>query len=205
MAILISASEATKGGSALSNLYINIGGQSQSNLTGDSVDAKLSTTDQLLLLEEEISRDVNPSTSNNLFSAGEMVAFYSRARILRTKSSIYVQNMFTSGQNIDTITIYRADTINGTQTVTEEIEYTNCFITNIKSLAGQEDYSNLTIQSANGLDTFEFKFRYLQRKDTVFFFDQIGQPQGQDVSLINFPEGTLKAAAAGGGGGGAVV
>ena len=193
MAKLISASEASKGGSSLSNLYINIGGQSQSTLAGDGVDSKLSTTDQLLLLEEEISRDVNPSTSNNLFSAGEMVAFYSRAKILRTKSSIYVQNMFMTGQNIDTITIYRADTINGKQTVTEEIEYTNCFITNIKSLGGQEDFSNNTVQSAKGLDTFEFKFRYLQRKDTVYFFDQTGQAQGQDVSLINFPQGTLKA------------
>lgn len=195
MSKLVSASEATKGGSALSNLYINIGGQSQSSLAGDNVDAKLSTTDQLLLIEEEIARDVNPSTSNNLFTAGEMVAFYARAKILRTKSSIYVQNMFTSGQNIDTITVYRADTINGTQTVTEEIEYTNCFITSIKSLGGQEDYSSNNVQSPRGLDTFEFKFRYLQRKDTVYFFDQTGQPQGQDVSLINFPSGTLKASA----------
>lgn len=190
---LVSASEASKGGSSLSNLYINIGGQSQSSLTGSNVDAKLSTTDQLLLLEEELSRDVNPSTSNNLFSAGELVAFYARAIILRTQSSIYVQNMFTSGQNIDTITVYRADTINGTQTVTEEIAYSNCFITNIKSLGGQIDFSNNTVQSAKGLDTFEFKFRYLQRQDTVYFFDQTGAAQGQNVSLINFPQGTLQA------------
>ena len=100
--------------------------------------------------------------------------------------------MFTSGQNIDKITIYRADTINGKQTITEEIEYSNSFITNIKTLAGQEDYSNATVQSASGLDTFEFKFRYLQRQDTVYFFDQTGQAQGQDVSLINFPQGTLQ-------------
>jgi type VI protein secretion system component Hcp len=192
MPTLVSAAEARRGGTALSNLYINIGGQSQSTLAGDTVDEKLSTTDQLLLLEEELARDVNPSTTNNLFSAGEMVAFYARAKILRTKSSIYLQKMFTTGQNIDTITIYRADTINGKQTVTEEIVYTNCFITNIKSLAGTDDYENTNVQNPSGLDTFEFKFRYLQRQDTVFFFDQTGQAQGQDVSLINFPQGTLQ-------------
>ena len=52
MPTLVSAAEALRGGTSLSNLYINIGGQSASSLTGDNVDSKLSTTDQLLLLEK---------------------------------------------------------------------------------------------------------------------------------------------------------
>ena len=39
-------------------------------------------------------------------------------------------------------------------------------------------------------------------QDTLKFFDQEGKPLGQNVSLINFPQGTLKASGGGGGEGG---
>jgi len=188
----LTVAEFANSGTNTSNLFINIAEQGTGTLTGDGVDAKLVKADRLLAFDEKMVREVNSSSENTLFSAGEIDASWVYIKILRTPASIFVQNSFYQANNITPITIYRADIINGKLTVTEEIEYKNCIITKIQttavSLEGQK------------LDTLEAWFRFTQRQDTLKFFDQEGKPLGQNVSLINFPQGTLKAAGGGGGG-----
>src|SRR5271169_4525144 len=93
-----------KVGTRLSNLYINVGGQSASSLTGSSVDSKLSKADHLLGYTERMERDVNSSSTNNLFSAGELSAHYTKVIMPKVPQTFtYVQNQFAQGQNISTI------------------------------------------------------------------------------------------------------
>lgn len=185
--------EAANQGTSTSNLYINIAQQGTGTLSGSDVDAKLVKADALLAFQEQMVREVNSSSGNTLFSAGEIDASWVYIEILRTQASIFVQNSFYQANNITPITIYRADIINGKLTVTEEIEYKDCIITKLQT--------NAISLEGTKLDTLKAWFRFTQRQDTLLFFDQEGKPLGQNVSLINFPQGTLKAPGAGGGGG----
>jgi hypothetical protein len=186
------ALSAAETGTSSSNLYINIAGQGTGTLTGDNVDPKLVKADRLLAFGEEMVRGVNTAAENTLFSAGQIAASWVFVEILRTQASIFVQNSFYQGNNITPISVYRGDIINGKLTVTEEIDYGNCIITQIEASA--------TSIEGKRLDTLKIWFRFLQRTDTILFFDQIGQAQGQDVSTIDFTTGALQAAPASGGG-----
>jgi hypothetical protein len=187
------AAEFANSGTNTSNLFINIAQQGTGTLTGENVDAKLVKADRLLGFREQMVREVNSASENTLFSAGEIDASWVFIEILRTQASIFVQNSFYQANNITPITIYRADIINGKLTVTEEIEYKNCIITKISTEA-------IALEGRK-LDTLKVAFRFTQRQDTLLFFDQEGKPLGQNVSLINFPQGTLKASGGGGEGG----
>jgi hypothetical protein len=187
------ALSAAETGTSSSNLYINIAGQGTGTLTGNNVDENLLKTDRLLAFGEKMVRGVNTAAENTLFSAGQIAASWVFIEILRTKASIFVQNSFYQGNNISPISIYRADIINGKLTVTEEIDYGSCTITKIEASA--------TSIEGKRLDTLKIWFRFLNRTDTILFFDQIGQPQGKNVSTIDFTRGTLQAASASGGGG----
>lgn len=188
------ALSAAEVGTSSSNLYINIAAQGTGTLTGDNVDPKLVKADRLLAFSEQMVRGVNTAAENTLFSAGQIAASWVYVEILRTQASIYVQNSFYQGNNITPISIYRADIINGKLTVTEEIDYANCVITQIEASA--------TSLEGRRLDTLKIWFRFLQRTDTLLLFDQTGQPQGQNVSTIDFTTGTLAAAAPAAEGGG---
>lgn len=181
----LTVAEAENQGTNTSNLFINIAKQGTGTLKGNNVDKKLVKADRLLGFDEQMVRQVNSSSENTLFSAGEIDASWVYIEILRTQASIFVQNSFYQANNITPITIYRADIINGKLTITEEIEYQNCIITkfqtNVVALEGQK------------LDTLKAWFRFTQRQDTLISFDQQGKSLGQNVSLINFPQGTLKA------------
>lgn len=182
---MLSVAQAVNEGTNSSNLYINIAGQGTGTLVGDNVDSKLVKADRLLSFSESMVREVNAAAENTLFSAGEIDASWVYVEILRTQASIYVQNSFYGANNIGPINIYRADIMNGKFTVTEQIEYSNCIITSI----GTE---SIAIEGKK-LDTLKVGFRFTQRKDTLYFFDQEGKPLGQNVSLINFSQGTLQA------------
>lgn len=188
------ALSAAETGTSSSNLYINIAAQGTGTLTGDNVDPKLVKADRLLSFSEQMVRGVNTAAENTLFSAGQIAASWVFVEILRTQASIFVQNSFYQGNNITPISIYRGDIISSKLTVTEEIDYVNCIITQIEASA--------TSLEGKRLDTLKIWFRFLQRTDTLFFFDQTGQPQGQNVSTIDFTTGTLAAAAPAAGGGG---
>ncbi len=187
---VLSAVQAANEGTNTSNLFINIAKQGTGTLTGANVDPKLVKADRLLSFNENMVREVNASSENTLFSAGEIDASWVYIEILRTQASIYVQNAFYQANNIGPITVYRADIINGKLKVTEEIIYTNCIITRIET----------TAQALEGkkLDTLKVWFRFTKRQDTLLFFDQNGKPMGQNVSLIDFPQGTLQAKGGGG-------
>jgi hypothetical protein len=172
------AASAAEMGTSSSNLYININGQGTGTLTGDNVDPKLVQTDRLLAFSEQMTRVVNSAAENNLFSAGEIDASWAYIEIMRTQASMYLQNSFYLGTNISSINVFRADMINSKLSVTESINYTNCIITKLEASA--------TSLEGSKLDTLKVWFRFLQRNDTLYFFDQIGQPQGQVVSVINF-------------------
>jgi len=188
MTSMLTAAQAANQGTNNSNLYINIAGQGTGTLTGANVDPKLVKTDRLLSFSEQMRREVNAASENTLFSAGEIWASWVFIEIMRTQASIYVQNAFYNANNIGPITVYRDDIINGKHTVTEELEYTNCIITQIETDA--------VALEGKKLDTLKVWFRFTQRQDTLYFFDQEGQPLGQNVSLINFPQGTLQAQSA---------
>ena len=191
-AMITAASQASNQGTNTSNLYINISMQGTGTLTGPDVDAKLAKADRLLAFNEQMSREVNTAAENTLFSAGELDASWVYIEILRTQASIYAQNAFLSANNIGPINVFRADIINGKLTITEEIEYTNCIITKIETKA-------IAIEGKK-LDTLKIWFRFTGRMDTLFFFDQSGKPIGQNVSKVDFTQGTLKASGGGGGG-----
>jgi len=180
----LSMAQAANEGTNTSNLFINIAGQGTGTLTGTNVDQKLVKADRLLSFSEKMVREVNAASENTLFSAGEIDASWVYIEILRTQAAIYAQNSFYQANNIGPIDVYRADIINNKLTVTEQIEYTNCIITQIETFA----------QALEGkkLDTLKIWFRFIQRQDTLYFFDQTGQPLGQNVSLINFSQGTLQ-------------
>lgn len=170
------------------NLYVQIAGKGTGTLTGADVDPKLGTADRLLDFDEEMAREVNAVAENNLFSAGAISASWVYIEIYRTGASVFAQQSLTAGSNITPISVYRVDTIGGKYTVTEQIDYTNCIITKTKA--------------DSKLNTLKIWFRYTGRTDTVYFFNQEGQPQGQNVATVDFTKGTLQAAPAGGGGGG---
>lgn len=192
--MITAASQAANKGTNSSNLYINIAAQGTGTLEGANVDSKLVKADRLLALNEMMRREVNTSAENTLFSAGEIDASWVYIEILRTQASIYVQNAFLNANNIGPISVYRADIINGKLTVTEEIDYTNCLITKIETTA-------IALEGQR-LDALKVWFRFTGRTDTLYFFDQTGQPIGQNVSNVDFTKGTLQASASGGGGGG---
>ncbi len=190
---ILTASQAGNQGTNNSNLYVNIAGQGTGTLSGANVDAKLAKADRLLSFSEQMTREVNTAAENTLFSAGEIDASWVFIEILRTQASIYVQNAFLAGNTIGPIKVFRADIIAGKHTVTEEIDYTNCIITKIET--------NAVSQEGKKLDTLRIWFRFTGRQDTLFFFNQMGQPIGQNVSNVDFTQGTLQASSGGGGGG----
>ncbi|MBL8676019.1 MAG: hypothetical protein JNJ47_01130 [Alphaproteobacteria bacterium] len=171
-----------------SNLYVNIASQGTGRLAGNNVDPKLGKADRLLAFKESMVRQVNSVAENTFFAAGEIDASWVYIEILRTQAAIYSQNAFIQGNLITPINIYRVDIINGKYTVTEEISYGNCSITKFESQS--------ISQEGQKLDTLKLWFRFTSRTDTLYLYDQTGQPQGQDVSTINFINGTLQAAPA---------
>ncbi|MBY0272258.1 MAG: hypothetical protein K2X02_02415, partial [Alphaproteobacteria bacterium] len=183
------AAFAAETGTSSSNLYININGQGSGTLTGPNVDTKLVSADRLLGFSEQMSRAVNSAAENNLFSAGQIDASWAYIEVMRTQAAMYLQNCFYLGTNINAIDVYRADMINSTLTVTEDINYTNCIITRLEASA--------VSLGGNRLDTLKAWFRFLQRTDTLYLFDQGGQPQGQNVTTIDFTKLTLQPAATG--------
>lgn len=184
----ISRVTAAESGTSNSNLYVNIANQGTGTLTGSNVDPKLGKADRLLAFSEQMVREVNTAAETNLFSAGQIDASWVFIEILRTNASIYAQNSFLEGNNITPVDVYRVDTINGKYTVTEQIEYTNCIITKIEA--------NAVSLEGKKLDTLKIWFRFTARTDTLYFFDQLGQAQGQNVSTVDFTKGTLQAASA---------
>lgn len=193
----MSANELTSGFSKLSiaekgtnnsNLYVNIANTATGRLAGVSVDSKLGPADRLLAFSESMVREVNSVAENSFFAAGEIDASWVYIEILRTKASIDAQNAFIQGNLITPIVIYRVDIINGKHTVTEEISYGNCSITKFEA--------NAISQQGEKLDTLKLWFRFTSRTNTLYEFDQTGQPTGQVVSTINFINGTLQAAPA---------
>lgn len=193
MSNLQTVSQALNPGTNTANLYINFAGQGTGTLTGDQVDSKLNKVDRLLAFRESMTRNINPAAENNLFSGGAITATNVHVKMLRTKSALFAEKSFYSANNIGPITIYRGDIINAKLTVTEEIEFTNCIVTSIETNNDDND--------PNVLDTIDVAFRYTQKKHTLYLFGQDGKPMGQDVSLINFPAGSLQDSGGGGGGG----
>lgn len=185
---LTSALSIAEKGTNNSNLYVNIASQGTGRLRGSQVDSKLGQADRLLAFSESMVREVNSVAENTFFAAGEIDASWVSIEILRTQASIYAQNAFINGNLITPIVIYRVDIINGKYTVTEEISYGNCSITKFEA--------NAVSQEGKKLDTLKLWFRYTSRTDTLYLYDQTGQPTGQDVSTINFIIGTLQAAPA---------
>lgn len=183
MGSIVSAAES---GTNNSNLYVNIGGQGTGTLSGANVDPQLATADRLLAFSEQMVRKVNSAAENTLFSAGEIDASWVMLEILRTKVSIYAQNSFLQATNVSSITVYRVDIINGKFTVTEAIYYANCIITKVEASAVSLEEKKL--------DTLKIWFRFTARNDTLYLFNQLGQPIGQDVSTVSFPSGTLESA-----------
>ncbi|HUX78912.1 MAG TPA: hypothetical protein VMW10_04090 [Alphaproteobacteria bacterium] len=192
--MISAASQAANSGTNTSNLYINIAMQGTGTLAGENVDPKLAKADRLLAFTESMRREVNTAAENTLFSAGEIDASWVYIEILRTQASMFCQNSFFAGDIIDPIKIWRADIINKKLTVTEEISYSKCTITGIETNA-------VAIQGKK-LDTLKVWFRFTGRDDTLSFFDQSGQPIGNNMSKIDFTTGTLQAAGGGGAGGG---
>ncbi len=169
-----------------SNLYVNIAGQGTGTLSGNNVDPQLVKADRLLAFSEQMVRNVNSAAENTLFSAGEIDASWVMIEILRTQASIFAQNSFLQGNNINPIVVYRVDIINGKFTITEQIFYSNCIVTKIEASA--------TSLEEKKLDTLKIWFRFSARSDTLYFFNQFGQPQGQNVSLVSFTNGILESA-----------
>ena len=134
-AMITAASQASNKGTNSSNLYVNVAEQGTGTLTGANVDPKLVKADRLLSFSEQMTREINTAAENTLFSAGEIDASWVYIEILRTQASMYIQNAFLSANNIGPIKVFRADIINGKLTVTEEIDYTNCIITQIETNA----------------------------------------------------------------------
>ncbi|MDZ4322807.1 MAG: hypothetical protein U1A05_01805, partial [Alphaproteobacteria bacterium] len=174
---------AAETGTSNSNLYINIAAQGTGTLSGNNIDPKIGTADRLLAFSEQMVRGVNTAAENTLFSAGEIDASWVFIEILRTQASVFAQESFFQGNNITPINIYRVGTINGKYTVTELITYINCLITKIEAGAKSLDGKNL--------DTLKIWFRFTARNDTLYFFNQEGHLLGQNVSTINFINGTL--------------
>jgi len=172
-------------GTSTSNMYININAQGTGTLTGSNVDANLVKADRLLEFKESISRKINRASANDLFASGELDASLVAFEMLRTKASIYVENSVIQGTQLDTIKVYWSILVGAKLNVLREIDYSSCFITEFslqdKSVEGER------------LDTIKGLFRYTQRKETQFYFDQTGKPMGQDVSLVDFTKGTLQA------------
>ncbi len=170
-------------GTTTSNYFININGKSTGTLTGKTVDAKLDKADRLLDFSYGMRREVNSAAENTLFSAGEIDASWVYVEVLRTQAAIYVQNSFIKADNLPSIKVFRADDINGKLTVTEEIDFSNCIITQL----------NTSVVALEGqkIDNLKFWFRYLSWKDTLFSFNQEGQPVGQNVFSGDLSKGTL--------------
>jgi len=183
--MITAAAEAANSGTNTSNLYISIAMQGTGTLLGANVDPKLIKADRLLAFSESMRREVNTAAENYLFSAGEIDARWVYAEILRTKAASYVRDSFFNGSNIGPINIYRTDVINKKLTVTEEFSYENCIITKIETTA-------VALQGQK-LDTLKFWFRFTKCQDTLLSFDQNGQAQGNNVTLIDFTKGTLQA------------
>lgn len=176
-----------------SNLYIDLNGKGQGTLSdGKGVDPKLikARVERLLKYEEEFTRMVNRASESNLFSAGEINNSLVRLQILRTQLAPYIQECFFQATCIPQITLYRADVIAGMIKVVEQIVYTNVYImqfgTNVDANSEQD-----ASKADDDLTTINFAIRALQRENTFFYHKQTGELEGQVVSKINFPQGTL--------------
>lgn len=176
-----------------SNLYIDLNGKGQGTLSdAKGVDPKLvkAKVERLLKYSEEFTRMVNRASESNLFSAGEINNSLVRMQILRSQLAPYVQESFFQATCIPQITIYRADVIEGQIKVVEQIVYSNVYImefgTNVSANPEQD-----SSKSDDDLTTINFAFRALQRENTFFYHKQTGELMGQNVSKINFPQGTL--------------
>ncbi len=170
-----------------SNLYVDVDKKGAGTLTGKDVDAKLvaGKAERLLKFKESMTRNINTASESTLFSAGQINATPVELSILRTQISKYVEKAFIDGTLVKNITVFRSDLINGKLTVTEQIDFNDCYIITSATDVVTADGDNLQI--------LNFSFRFNERKGTLFFFDQTGKAKGQDVSLINFSKGTLHA------------
>ncbi len=168
-----------------SNIYIDLNKQGDGTLTGSDVDQKLvsAKVERVIAYADGFRRKINPASESSLLSAGEIDANPVKVQVLRTKISTVVQNYFLAATSIDNITIFVVDIINGKYTVTEEIVYKSCYITSFDTDVNTRDGEDLSL--------IAFTFRFNERQNTLFFFDQTGKPIGQNVSLVKFAEGTL--------------
>lgn len=182
-----------------SNMYIDVNGQGKGTLSGTDVDPDLvsAKVERLLSFKEKMTRDVNESSESNLFSAGQINAFPVEATILKTQVDPYVRQAFYSATCIPQITIYRVSIISGMYKITEKIVYSDCYILKCDSAQSSENPDLIHTD----LTALDFSFRANQREETLYFFDQAGTPQGQNVTKINFSQGTLTSSTDGGGGG----
>jgi hypothetical protein len=183
-------------------MYIDVNGQGKGTLTGTDVDPDLvsAKVERLLSFKEHMTREVNEASESNLFSAGQINAFPVKATILKTQVDPYVRQAFYSATCIPQITIYRVSIISGVYKITEKIVYSDCYILECESAQSTENSAIHT-----DLTALDFAFRANQREETLYFFDQEGTPQGQNVTKINFSQGTLTSSTDGGGGGDAAV
>lgn len=185
------------GGISTSRMYVDINGQGKGTQSDTkSVDPRLikSKAVTLLQFEEGLTRRVNETSQNDLFSSGEIKASLVTLEIMRTPVSMYAQTAFLNSicLNNPGIVVYKADDIVNMLRVTEMIEYVDCYIVGFQT--------KVITHNGQDLNSVTLQFRYNQRTDTLFAFDETGTPQGQTVSRINFAKGTLNPSSGGGGG-----
>jgi hypothetical protein len=183
-------------GTNSSNLYIDVNKQGAGTLTGENVDQKLvsAKVERLLAFREEMSREINPAAESTLHSAGQINASWVEAEILTTQVSVYVEEAFYKGTSIPDITVFRSDIISGKHTVTRKIDYKDCYITKV--------FTSVETDEGENLSSLRFWFRFSQRQNTRYDFDQAARPIGQQVSYIDFTKGSLQPSGGGGGEGG---
>jgi len=186
----------TQRGTNSANLYIDINKQGAGTLSGKNVDQKLidGKVERLLTFEEGMHTEILPASESTLQTAGQIHASWVKCQILRTQPSVYVQSCFFQRTSIPTITVYRADIINKKLTVTEQIDFKDCYITRI--------YNSVETLKGENMYALLFWLRFNQRQDTLIDFDQNGQPSGQQVSYIDFTTFGVEPQGGGGGGGG---
>jgi len=168
-------------GIAAPNMWIAIGAFSSSTANSPQVDTQDSKAQQLLELKEKIDRDVDPSSVGGLFASGQLAMGLITATILREGSLSEVINSLSQGIIIPNISVFRNILVQGKDQRAEQIDYSNCIITNYETdmRLGKDEHQRMY--------TASFTFRPTKRVHTIIPFDaQTGAPGGNKVSSIDF-------------------